>query len=126
MQPTQKSGAADGRERGQYPFAYLRSLSKGTDPFIIKYNMDINGLLFLRRLYVSSYVSEKGSVPFIILYYQAERSKWRFIGQGEGIHWEAVDEDLNVEGLLAGRPSGESQRSFQRRLSVRQSRQTKA
>jgi len=51
-----------------------------------------------------------------------ERAKWRFIGQGEGIHWEAVDEDLSVEGLLAGRPSGESQRSFQRWLSVRQSR----
>jgi hypothetical protein len=57
---------------------------------------------------------------------QAERSKWRLIGQGEGIHWEAVDEDLSVEGLLAGRPSGESQRSFQRWLSARQSRLTKA
>lgn len=57
---------------------------------------------------------------------QAERSKWRFIGQGQGIHWEAVDEDLSVEGLLAGRPSGENQRSFQRWLSVRQSRLTKA
>lgn len=57
---------------------------------------------------------------------QAERSKWRLIGQGQGIHWEAVDEDLSVEGLLAGRPSGETQRSFQRWLSVRQSRLTKA
>jgi len=56
---------------------------------------------------------------------QAERSKWKFIGQGEGIHWEAVDEDLSVEGLLAGRPSGESQLSFQRWLSTRQSRLTR-
>ncbi len=56
---------------------------------------------------------------------QAERDQWRFIGQGEGIHWEAVDEDLSVEGLLAGRPSGESQSSFRRWLSVRQSRLTK-
>jgi hypothetical protein len=56
---------------------------------------------------------------------QAERANWRLIGQGEGIHWEAIDEDLSVEGLLAGRPSGESQRSFQRWLSVRQSRQTR-
>ena len=55
---------------------------------------------------------------------QAERDNWRFIGQGEGIHWEAVDEDLSVEGLLAGRPSGESQSSFQRWLSGRQSRLT--
>ena len=57
---------------------------------------------------------------------QTERGKWRFIGQGEGIHWEAVDEDLSVEGLLAGRPSGESQRSFQQWLSIRQSRLTRA
>lgn len=51
---------------------------------------------------------------------QAERDNWRLIGQGEGIHWDAVDEDLSIEGLLAGRPSGESQRSFQRWLSGRQ------
>ncbi|WP_291857713.1 DUF2442 domain-containing protein [Marinilabilia sp.] len=25
---------------------------------------------------------------------------WRFIGDGEGIHWEDLDEDLLVEGLL--------------------------
>ncbi len=26
--------------------------------------------------------------------------KWRFIGDGEGIHWEALDEDILVEKLL--------------------------
>jgi hypothetical protein len=41
-----------------------------------------------------------------------ERANWRLIGRGEGIHWPDLDEDLSVEGLLAGRPSGESQRSF--------------
>jgi hypothetical protein len=50
---------------------------------------------------------------------QTERENWRLIGQGEGIHWEALDEDLSVVGLLAGRPSGESQRSFRRWLSDR-------
>lgn len=25
---------------------------------------------------------------------------WRFIGNGIGIHWEHLDEDLSVEGLL--------------------------
>jgi hypothetical protein len=42
----------------------------------------------------------------------AERSRWRFIGDGEGIHWPDLDEDISVEGLLAGRRSGESQRSL--------------
>jgi hypothetical protein len=26
--------------------------------------------------------------------------KWRFIGKGEGIHWEDLDEDISVENLL--------------------------
>ncbi len=51
----------------------------------------------------------------------AERGRWRLIGRGEGIHWPDLDEDLSVEGLLAGRPSGESQRSFRRWLESRRS-----
>jgi len=31
-----------------------------------------------------------------------ERSHWRLIGQGAGIHWPDLDEDISVEGLLAG------------------------
>ena len=41
-----------------------------------------------------------------------ERSNWRLIGQGHGIHWPDLDEDISVENLLNGAPSGESQRSF--------------
>ena len=52
-----------------------------------------------------------------------ERDRWRFIGRGIGIHWSALDEDISVEGLLAGRRSGESQQSlkrwFDRRMSAR-------
>ena len=48
-----------------------------------------------------------------------ERCNWRLVGGGEGIHWPDLDEDLSVEGLLAGRPSGESQRSFKRWLEAR-------
>ncbi|MBU4271666.1 MAG: DUF2442 domain-containing protein [Planctomycetes bacterium] len=54
----------------------------------------------------------------------AERKKWRFIGKGEGIHWEDIDEDISVEGLLAGRPSGESQKSFEKWLNKRKSRRS--
>ncbi len=48
-----------------------------------------------------------------------ERNKWRLIGQGDGIHWEDLDEDINIEGLIAGRPSGESQSSFKKWLESR-------
>jgi hypothetical protein len=43
-----------------------------------------------------------------------ERARWRLIGRGVGIHWPALDEDISVEGLLAGRRSGESQQSLKR------------
>ena len=29
-----------------------------------------------------------------------QRNKWRLIGGGVGIHWQALDEDISVEGLL--------------------------
>jgi Protein of unknown function (DUF2442) len=31
---------------------------------------------------------------------EKERNNWRLIGSGEGIHWEDIDEDILVEGLL--------------------------
>jgi hypothetical protein len=30
-----------------------------------------------------------------------QRKKWRLIGEGIGIHWEEVDEDIETESLLA-------------------------
>jgi hypothetical protein len=32
---------------------------------------------------------------------KTQRSKWRLIGGGIGIHWEELDEDISVEALLA-------------------------
>lgn len=51
-----------------------------------------------------------------------ERGNWRLIGKGQGIHWEDIDEDISVEGLLAGRHSGESHTSFKRWLEGRAKR----
>ncbi len=48
-----------------------------------------------------------------------ERQNWRLIGDGEGIHWPDLDEDISVEGLLLGKPSGESQRSLKQWLEQR-------
>ena len=41
------------------------------------------------------------------------------IGNGRGIHWLDLDEDISVENLLTGQPSGESQTSFKRWLGQR-------
>lgn len=37
-----------------------------------------------------------------------QRERWELLGDGEGIHWPEVDEDLSVSGLLRGGPSRES------------------
>jgi hypothetical protein len=49
-----------------------------------------------------------------------ERATWRLIGHEEGIHWPQLDDDISVEGLIAGRPSGESQASLARWIETRQ------
>ena len=43
---------------------------------------------------------------------KAERENYELIGDGEGIHWPDLDEDISVEGLLAGRRSAESASSL--------------
>jgi hypothetical protein len=48
-----------------------------------------------------------------------ERNRWRPIGQGLGMHWPDLDEDISVANLLAGKPSAESQVSLQRWLQQR-------
>ncbi len=54
-----------------------------------------------------------------------ERANWRLIGGGHGIHWPELDEDISVEGLLAGKPSGESQTSLQKWLEGREAHPTR-
>lgn len=51
-----------------------------------------------------------------------ERQHWRLIGDGQGIHWEDLDEDVSVENLLASRRPGESQPSLKRWLDARAQR----
>jgi hypothetical protein len=41
----------------------------------------------------------------------ADRARWRLIGRGVGIHWEALDEDLSVRGLLEGAPAVQASRA---------------
>ena len=49
-----------------------------------------------------------------------ERQTWRLISNGSGIHWPQLDEDISLKNIILGQPSGESQTSFQRWLTQRQ------
>jgi hypothetical protein len=35
----------------------------------------------------------------------AQRARWTLIGDGQGVHWPDVDEDLSAEGMLHGIPA---------------------
>ena len=57
--------------------------------------------------------------PRLVHATQGERDNWELIGTGEGIHWPDLDEDLSIEGFLAGWPSGENQWSFNQWLEAK-------
>ena len=48
-----------------------------------------------------------------------ERDDHQLIGEGLGIRWPQLDEDITVEGILAGRRSHESKESFEHWLASR-------
>ena len=48
-----------------------------------------------------------------------ERNRFEIFGDGTYIHWPALDEDLTVAGLLAGRQSGESPQSLKKWMDSR-------
>ena len=52
----------------------------------------------------------------------AERQNWRLLGDGYAMECPDLDEHIGVEGLLAGRLSGESRQSLERWLAARRNR----
>ena len=48
-----------------------------------------------------------------------ERQNWEILGDGYAVEWIDLDEHIGIEGLLAGKRSGESQRSFEKWLATR-------
>ena len=35
----------------------------------------------------------------------AQRANWQLIGEGHGVHWPDVDEDISADGMLHGTPA---------------------
>ncbi len=48
-----------------------------------------------------------------------ELQNWQILGDGYAIEWVDLDEHIGIEGVLAGKCSGESPKSFERWLCVR-------
>jgi hypothetical protein len=49
----------------------------------------------------------------------SERQHFHLLGDGYAIEWPDLDEHIGIKGLLAGRHSGESQKSLKRWLASR-------
>ena len=60
-----------------------------------------------------------GWYPRLVHASEAERANWELHVDGEHIRWPDLDEDVSVEALLAGKRSGESERSFERWLAAK-------
>jgi hypothetical protein len=44
-----------------------------------------------------------------------QRNNYEIIGDGQGVHWPDIDEDISVEGMLSGYPAHRPERSQQSR-----------
>ena len=58
--------------------------------------------------------------PRLVHATKQERENWEMLLDGEGFNWPDLDEDLSVDAFVQGRPSAESERSFQRWLKAKQ------
>jgi hypothetical protein len=58
-------------------------------------------------------------VSRVVFHAEAQAELIAAAADGVGIHWPDLDEDLSVEGILAGRPSAESQASLRKWLKAR-------
>ncbi len=72
------------------------------------------------------YLNDGRSISVPLVWYprlfnatRQELENYELIGDGEGIHWPDLDEDMSIEGILAGRRSGESQSSLEKWLKKR-------
>ena len=52
----------------------------------------------------------------------AERQNFQLLGDGYGIEFPDLDEHIGIEGILAGRHSGESQKSLEKWLNERKAK----
>ncbi len=57
--------------------------------------------------------------PRLVHATSSERGNWDLSGDGGHIHWPDLDEDISVEGLIAGWPSRETKESFARWLEAK-------
>jgi hypothetical protein len=88
---------------------------------IVRHVVITDGLISVNLADGRTISAPLASYPRLLHGTPEERNNWRLIGNAEGIHWPDLDEDISIDNLLLGRPSGESQASFAEWLKKRNS-----
>ncbi len=53
-----------------------------------------------------------------------QRANWRIIGDGQGVHWPDIDEDISADGMLYGIPAPKPRMSLRFRVKSQQRKMT--
>jgi len=93
----------------------MSSLALEIEPIIVEVNVTDDDLSVQlsdgRRIFVPL-----AWYPRLLYASVAERRNWQLLGDGYAIEWHDLDEHIGIEGLLAGRHSGENPESLNRWL----------
>jgi hypothetical protein len=79
------------------------SIAKATDSVLIRDVRCDDSMLFVELSDGRSLGTPLFWYPRLLGATPAQRGNWQLLGPGIGVHWPDVDEDLSLEGMLAGR-----------------------
>lgn len=96
----------------------MTTLTLETEPLVAQVNVT-NEKLIVDLIDGRSLIVPLSWYPRLLHASQEERQNWQLLGDGYAIEWIDLDEHIGVEGLLAGRQSGESHHSFENWLTTR-------
>ncbi len=91
----------------------MTSLTLETEPLALKVKVTDESLI-VDLIDGRSLIVPLSWYPRLLQASQVERQNWQLLGDGYAIEWVDLDEHIGIEGLLAGRQSGESHHSFER------------
>lgn len=96
----------------------MSTLTLEQDPVAV--NVEVTGDKFIVDLADGrSLVVPLSWYPRLLHGVETERRNWQLLGDGYAIEWPDLDEHIGVDGLVAGRRSGESAESLGRWLASR-------
>jgi hypothetical protein len=100
----------------------MTTLTLDTEPLATKINVTDEKLV-IELVDGRSLIIPLSWYPRLLSASHKERHNWQLLGDGYAIEWIDLDEHIGIEGLLAGKRSGESHQSFARWLATRSTTQ---